>query len=180
MRPLVHRRSQSGQTFVEFGLCVTIMMIMFMGMADFGLLFAGRIDTTAAVRNGSRYAAAHPLAYSKSTNPPQNSIQGRLVLTAVPVVLPNNDSSISVRYYIPDTTASGTLCGTYTTTGSNIGDGTHGGITFQSGYSFTNCVIPLDIIQVQATYTYHWITPYMAALFPNVTIVSRGAEIEES
>ena len=168
-----------GQTLVEFSLVLVLMLVTFFGIIDFSLLFAGRISTTDAVRNSARYAAVNPTGFDKSSNPSVNSIQGRLVITSVPAKIVNDDTHVTISYIVADSTASGITCGTYSQAGTNVGSGNVGGITFASGYSFTNCVIPGDLIVVRASYTYGWVTPFLKSWFPAQTITAQASELEE-
>lgn len=62
-RPAADRRS--GQSLVEFGLVLPIMLVLFVALADFGRIFANSILIEAAARNGAELAANDYLA-----NPP--------------------------------------------------------------------------------------------------------------
>jgi TadE-like protein len=60
-RPCV-AKSRSGQSLVEFGLILPIMLLLLVAFADFGRIFANSILLEAAARNGAELAANDYLA----------------------------------------------------------------------------------------------------------------------
>lgn len=52
-----HRRSQRGQSLVEFALMLPLLLVLLLGVADFGRVFAAGITLEAAARNGAEAAA---------------------------------------------------------------------------------------------------------------------------
>ena len=165
------RRRSSGQGLVEFALVSLVLMIIFLGIMDFGFLFAGRVASTNAVRAAARFAAANPTAWSNSANPPITSIQGNLKLTAIPAVIINDDTHVTINYLVPGTGTAGVVCGRWSsTTNTFVANGT---------YTQATCVTQGNIIQIQAIYVYTFITP-MLSVFTNVTLTSIAAEIEET
>jgi TadE-like protein len=62
---LQQRRPRTGQSLVEFALVLPIMLVLFVGLADFGRIFANAILIESSARNGAELAANEYLA-----NPP--------------------------------------------------------------------------------------------------------------
>lgn len=60
-----HRRSCHGQSVVEFALVVPILIVLFVGIADFGRIFNAGVIVEAAARDAAEHAAQKYLA-----NPP--------------------------------------------------------------------------------------------------------------
>lgn len=56
-------RSERGQALVEFGLVLPLLMVLLLGIADFGRIFQAGIAEEAAVRNAAEAAAQQYLAY---------------------------------------------------------------------------------------------------------------------
>lgn len=50
-------RDDKGQTTVEFALCLPLLLLIFFGIFQFGLLFYNFIDLTSATREGARTAS---------------------------------------------------------------------------------------------------------------------------
>ena len=57
LRSLV--RSQRGQSLVEFGLILPVLLILTLGAIDFGRVYFTYVSVTNAARNGADYAAAN-------------------------------------------------------------------------------------------------------------------------
>ncbi len=55
-----HPKRERGQALVETALSLMILIILLMGMVDFGLAFAHRVALTNASRFGARYASRNP------------------------------------------------------------------------------------------------------------------------
>ena len=62
-----HRHEKGGQSLVEFGLILPIMLVLFVAFADFGRIFANSVLLEAAARNAAELAANEYLA-----NPPND------------------------------------------------------------------------------------------------------------
>jgi hypothetical protein len=75
-----HRRSERGQSVVEFALVFPIMLIILIGVADLGRVFNVGVITEAAARNGAEHAAQKYLA-----DPPGDTAQNASVRLAAPV-----------------------------------------------------------------------------------------------
>lgn len=166
------RRGQRGQAMVEFALVFLIYLIVVFGIMDFGYFYSGKVSATAAIRVAARYGAVHPVAWDNSANPSINSIQGKLKLTAVPAVVVNDDAHVTISYLRPGILAAGTVCGHYSAS-SNAFVGQTG------GDNLANCPIGGNLISVQVTYSYLWLTPWFRAAFSAVTITGSGVEYIE-
>jgi Flp pilus assembly protein TadG len=160
-----------GQATVEFALVFLVFLMVVFGIMDFGYFYSGKVSATAAVRVAARYAAVHPIAWDNSANPSTNSIEGKLVLTAVPAVVINDDAHVTISYVRPAAGA-GTVCGHYSAS-SNAFVGQTG------SDNISNCPIGGNLIRIQVTYIYKWITPMFKAAFSTVTIAGQADEYIE-
>ncbi len=52
-----HTKDEKGQSMVELALVLPILLLLFMGMVQFGFIFNGHITVTSAAREGARLAA---------------------------------------------------------------------------------------------------------------------------
>lgn len=57
LRLLKFIKNEKGQTLVEFGLVLPVLLILVMGIIQFGFIFSAKIALTNAVREGARVAA---------------------------------------------------------------------------------------------------------------------------
>ncbi len=165
------RTSSRGQALVEFAAVSMLLLVMILGIMDFGFLFAGRVATTNAVRTAARFGAANSSAWTNSPNPPSNTIEGRLRTTAVPAVIINDDAHVVIKYVVPGL-GSGTVCGQWSVSAN----------AFQpvTGYTQSTCVTSGNLVSVQATYTYSFITPMLSQSFTNATITTEATEMVEN
>lgn len=164
------RRASSGQALVEFALVSVILITLILGVIDFSWLFTIRTQSHQATIAAARYAAVNPEAWSSSPTPPANTIEGRLVAGITTLVLPNDDSHISITYWVPDG-STGTQCGHYSAS--------LGAFNSDHGYALTACLSPGNIVQIQATYTYRYITPFLAHAFTSTSITTTASVMEE-
>ena len=75
------RKMQAGQSSVEFGLLVVAMIIMFLGMMQFGLYLCGLSVVENAARNGARAGSvAQECPTCQAVQAAQASMQGAPVL----------------------------------------------------------------------------------------------------
>jgi Flp pilus assembly protein TadG len=158
---------------VEFALVVIALFVMLFAIFDFGLFFAGRITATNAARSAARYGATHPTAWSNSSSPPSNTIQGRLVSGSVPAAVVNDDGHVTISYIVPGV-GPGTTCGQYSAASN--------GFVAATGYTQATCVIPGSLIQVHVRYVYTLASPALSALGLNpgsLTVDATAAELEE-
>jgi Flp pilus assembly protein TadG len=165
------RRASRGQAAVEFSLVVMLMLVIVLGIMDFGYLFAGRAITYQATRVAVRFAATHPTAWSAVANPDRTSIEGNLKLTAVPAAIPNLDANITIDYLVPGPGAA-TVCGHWTQAAG-------GSFVANSGYTQATCVLRGNLVRVQAKYTYLFITPMLKATFTSLLISTSSTALIE-
>ncbi|MGH7903871.1 MAG: TadE family protein [Candidatus Dormibacteraceae bacterium] len=165
---------QAGQAMVEFALTGLVAFIIFFGIMDFAVLFAGRITGTNAARDAARYAAVHPTAWSNSANPPVDSIQGRLLAGAVPARFVNDDAHITISYVLVGPGA-GTDCGQYSATANAF--------VPQGVYTEATCMIPgKTLIEVHVSYPFTFATPLWSLIGVShnpITLTGDAAELEE-
>ena len=164
------RRRAGGQTLVEFALVSMLLLVIVLGIFDFSYLFAGRIEVYQAGRVAARFAATHPSAWTASANPDRTTIEGNLILTAVPAKLPNDDAHLTISYWLPGAGAA-VECGAWSASS--------GSFVPQSGYSQSTCVLPGTLIKVHATYVYTFITPMLKASFGSETVTVDASALEE-
>lgn len=156
---------------VEFALVSMLMLVFVLGVMDFGFLFAGRVSAYEATRVAVRYAAVHPTAWSASTMPGGNTIEGNLILTSVPAKVPNDDAHLKITYLVPGVGAA-VLCGTWSAVGA-------GSFVPQAGYTQATCVVSGRVVRIQATYLYSFITPFLKSAFGNLTINTDASALVE-
>jgi Flp pilus assembly protein TadG len=84
--PLRRRNDESGQAFVELGLVLPVLLLLLLGVIQFGNIFRDYIALTDATRVGARQAAV-----SRSIQPPSNRIP--LVVSKVQRAAVNLDTS---------------------------------------------------------------------------------------
>ena len=77
---LRHTTEERGQALVETALSLMILIILLMGMVDFGLAFAHRIALTNASRFGARYASRNPRQPTLIYEGTVESLRGTIVL----------------------------------------------------------------------------------------------------
>lgn len=54
------KKSEKGQALVEFALILPILLLLVMGIIQFGIIFSAQMSVTNAVREGARTAAVSP------------------------------------------------------------------------------------------------------------------------
>jgi len=155
---------------VEFALVSMVLLVIVLGIFDFSYLFAGRTEAFQAGRVAARFAATHPTAWSASATPDRTTIEGNLIVTAVPARVPNDDAHITISYWLPGAGAA-QQCGAWSVSASAF--------VPQAGYTQATCVLPGSLIRVHATYLYTFITPMLRATFGTVTMVVDAAALEE-
>ena len=162
-------RAESAQSMIEVGLVLPFIVIIICGIFDFGFILNDRIALNNAARNGARYAATHPTAWSNSASSASNTIQGVILSSKGNTHLTNDDSHITIAYE----TSAGTACAQYSASS--------GSLTVDSGYTQgTNCVIPNGIVQVTLTYHYTPITPFVGKLISSgLDLTATSSMLEE-
>jgi Flp pilus assembly protein TadG len=163
---------QGGQAVVELALASVVLLLLLMGIVDFGLLFSDRLAMSNAARGGARWASKHPTSWSSASSPDSNTIEGQVQAAGGVVSVPNDDSHLAIAYY-DVTGGTPVLCGTYSATSSSF--------VAATGYTQSTCVIPGTMVQVTITYTYPLLTPVLASLYPGgVTVSASAAFVEET
>lgn len=56
-RLLILRKNEKGQSLIEFALVLPLLILIVVGIAEFGWLFNGKITLTSAAREGARVVA---------------------------------------------------------------------------------------------------------------------------
>jgi Flp pilus assembly protein TadG len=64
---LKFKRNTEGQSLVEFALVLPILMVLILGMIEFGWVLNGKITLTSAAREGARVAVIYESAEQAST-----------------------------------------------------------------------------------------------------------------
>lgn len=166
---MIRLRSRRAQAMVEFALVSTLLLIFVLGIIDFAWLFTTRSQAFQGVRIAARYAATNPDAWSRSSNPSSGSIESKLQLSTVKIT--NDDAHIVISYWVAKSSTSEIECGFYKASNDS----------FQSmnGYHEDTCLVPGTMIQIQATYTYTYITPLLKGTLHSTTIVVTASAMEE-
>src|SRR5258708_39357984 len=70
-RPKIRREfrrgAQSGQSFVEFALSATVLILVFSGVVDLGRAFFSWVELHSAVTEGTHWAGAYPACITTAT-----------------------------------------------------------------------------------------------------------------
>ncbi|HZS93740.1 MAG TPA: TadE family protein [Chloroflexota bacterium] len=153
---------------IEFAILLTVLLLLVMGIMDFGFMFTGNEELASAARNGARYASVHPTSWTNAASPASNTIEGMIMNGLGNTKLTNDDSHITIAWLTP----SGVACGQYSESSNSF--------VAQSGQSQSSCVVAGALIKVTVSYTYTPITPYLHAMWPNgVTLTSTATMAEE-
>jgi Flp pilus assembly protein TadG len=89
------RRAQEGQAMVEFALVLPLLLLLIMGIIQFGILFNNYVTLTDAVRAGARQAAV-----SRTMTDPVAATESRVKKSAAG--LKDTDIAITVTPYDPN------------------------------------------------------------------------------
>ncbi|MGH7861558.1 MAG: TadE/TadG family type IV pilus assembly protein [Candidatus Dormibacteraceae bacterium] len=165
------RDGRQGQALVEFAISSIFLLLLLMGVIDFGFLYTDRLAIANAARGGARWASKHPTNWSNASTPDSDTIEGQIQAAGGVTEIPNDDSHITINYY---DISSGTsvLCGNWSAATNAF--------VPASTYTETSCVAPGTMVEVKVTYTYPLLTPMMAGLFGSgVPVSAAAAFIEE-
>lgn len=132
------------------------MLLLLMGLIDFGFLFEKQVTLTNGARAGGRYASLHPTAWSNAGSPDSNTIQGQIRLAGNNGSLPNDDAHVQITYYPSGSTTS---CGTYSQATNSV--------TYSGGYTQATCLAVGSSVKIQLTNTNQLLTPLISALYPS-------------
>ena len=151
---------------VEFALVSMVMLVVVLGLIDFGYLFYARVGVYEQTRIAVRYAAINPSAWKNTQPPPGNSIEGQLRLNGVQ--LPNDNAHITISYLVPGVGAA-TVCGTYDASTD----------TFSPAAAKATCVVSGHVVRIQASYLYNFLTPFLKSTFGSITIHTDASALIE-
>jgi Flp pilus assembly protein TadG len=153
---------------VELALVAPMLIVLILGIVDFGGFLQAQQNVITITRSGARYASLHPDVSHLSTSDtaPATSVQGLMQAEAgTNYTLPNSD--IVVDYYDNSASSPGTLCGEFTHAGGYVG---------KNGYasSGATCLEQAGqtprLLKVTVTFTYTSIFPVLAVFHLPVTI----------
>ena len=110
-RPLITRRRnrQEGQALVEFAILLPILLLLLLGILQFGVVFNNYIQVTSAAREGARKAAvsrslgtsaANTAARTsaKNASPSLNLQDSQITVTPSNSYAQGSDVTVTVRY----------------------------------------------------------------------------------
>lgn len=110
-RPFVHarsgrRRARSAQALVEFALLLPLMLLILLGVVDFGRCFYFWTSIANAAREGARYGSTHPTYVTNACKTDPNNVKYRVKQEAGTTMV-INDADIAV-YWVDATTGATT------------------------------------------------------------------------
>jgi hypothetical protein len=148
-----------------------VLLLLAMGIIDFGLLFTDRLAISNAARGGARWASKHPTSWSNAASPDSNTIEGQIQAAGGVTPIPNDDSHVVIKYY-DLASGSAVYCGKWSAaSGTFVGAGS---------YTQNSCIIPGSMAEVTVTYTYPLLTPLLANLLgAGVPVSAKAAFVEE-
>ena len=79
-------RSRRGQSFVEFALVLPLLLVLLLGIADFGRVFHAGIVVESAARNAAETASQEYLQLRRNGTPPSTAELDRIAAEAVAAV----------------------------------------------------------------------------------------------
>ena len=174
--------TQRGQSLVEFSMVVTVMMLLLLGMLEFGFVFDHHLTIEYASREGARTAAA--LANGGGTvgcasgQSPNAANVDKQIIAAVQRVLTSPGSPIvesrvnTIKIFKSD--ASGNISGSsvntfvYSLAGGSVVDGKPLDFVQSGGTGWAACLrdngSTPDSVGVSLSYDYYLVTPLSAAM----------------
>src|ERR1700694_1573807 len=96
------RRRQSAQSLTEFALILPVLMLILLGVVDFGRVFYYWTSIANAAREGARYGTTHPSAVATTCKADPNNIKYRVKQEAGTTMV-IADSNITV-YWVDSST----------------------------------------------------------------------------
>jgi hypothetical protein len=108
---MIHsKKSERGQSLVEFALILPLFMIVLFGIMEFGRLWEMSNLITSASREGARVAAISGSSQSQAINAAQHVLSAANIDDAtVTVSGPNSESEVSVTVTLPYTPLTGSI-----------------------------------------------------------------------
>jgi Flp pilus assembly protein TadG len=100
------QRRQSAQALTEFALILPVLMLILLGVVDFGRVFYYWTSIANAAREGARYGTTHPTAITSTCKAEPNNVKYRVKQEAGTTMV-IGDSNIAV-YWVDATTGAKT------------------------------------------------------------------------
>ena len=100
-------RGESGQAMVETAICLPILLLIVLGILDFGWLFYNKLSVENASREGARYAAAHSASATLSLDVDARAKEmclGSDADTSVTITIVGEDAVCTVEKTVPTLT----------------------------------------------------------------------------
>jgi TadE-like protein len=174
--------TQRGQSLVEFSMVVTVMMLLLLGMLEFGFVFDHHLTIEYASREGARTAAALANGGGAvgcgSGQSPNAANVDKQIIAAVQRVLTSPGSPIvesrvnTIKIYKAD--SSGDISGSsvntfvYSLGGGSVVDGKALDFVQSGGTGWAACLrdngSTPDSVGVSLSYDYYLVTPLSAAM----------------
>lgn len=167
----IYRKSSAhksrGQAIVEMAIFAPIFLGVLFGSINLSLYADQVMILNTAAREGARYASLNPTSFASSHTPSINTIEGVILDEANGLNMTNNNTDISLSYYIYNNTN-----GVQTLTECGYYDQSTGSFIAESGYTESNCATWNSWIKVSLTAGFTSIAPAMNSFLPNITISS--------
>lgn len=160
LRSRALRRSDDGQSLVEFGLVLPLLLVVLTGIFSFGIILSQYEVLTDAVSAGARAFALSAGGASNSKSTATNSDPCAYAATTIQNAAPNLAAS-SLNYTITYTPVSGSAS-TYTGSGTTAPSCSSLTMSFE------------DIVTIKATYP---VTPIMFGWTKSLTMSAQTAEL---
>lgn len=151
--PAGNRDRTLGQSLVEFGLVLPVLMLIFAAAADFGRIFYGYVALENAVKEGALYGARYPLCADSSTLcPDPDNVRWRVEEEAATVRNPNGSKLTPTSQCLSATTG--------------------------TAYSDLRDCVAGDTYVVAASYRLNLITPILGSVMGDgFTLTSRATAV---
>lgn len=153
---------------VELAVASIFLLLLLMGIIDFGFLFGDKIAVANAARAGARWGSTHPTAWTNAALPDSSTIEGQVLEAGGVDTISNSDSHITISYYDTSSGSAATYCGQYSATSNSF--------SAAAGYTQSTCIIDGNLVQVKLAYSYPVLTPFVSKLFsPTIRVTSLSA-----
>ncbi|MBU0704877.1 MAG: pilus assembly protein [Chloroflexi bacterium] len=90
-----NRKSERGQSLLEFALVLPVLLIVLAGVLDLGRLYFAYVAVTDAAGEGAAYAAIHPDDIGEIIRRAQDATGGMIEIDEGMVTIENNPSGLS-------------------------------------------------------------------------------------
>jgi hypothetical protein len=176
------RSGERGQSLVEFSMVVTVMLLLLLGMLEFGFVFDHHLTVEYASREGARTASALAngggvVGCGTGQSPNAASVD-KQIIAAVQRVLTSPGSPVvpsrvgSIKIY--KATSTGAISGSsvntwiYSAGAGPVVDGKALDFVQSGGTGWAACLrnnnTPADSVGVSLSYSYHLVTPLSAVM----------------